>query len=820
MSRRRVMRFTVLAVILVPLGACGREASPLINRSSTTASASSSASSSGTTTGGTSTAGTTTTAGTSSGNGTSSSGSGSSSSSTTGCAVAATTTGGTTTRGAPVACDSASVWVGDVCSLQSCNNAPAGSPCVLDGGGLGGCYGGNCLFFDLKNDPDNCGYYGVVCPRPARCENARCVGFDCADGGGCTSDRTCTSGVCVLVNCSQAPDDSTCVWSSTYANLSFPGVCCGGTCLDPAALNESDPMNCGGCGAQCPDGSICLPGGCYPAVACDGNRGGDVCALPSGGAGTCCGGGCTDLTTDPLNCFNCGLACPTGSSCLGAQCLSSCIVNGDCPAGYGCLDGGLCVLNACGPSDDYAACHDFDAGASGSLERCCGGSCVGLDDAQNCGRCGRACAAGEQCYALNGGAYGYEYLNFCAQSECTTDSLANGGDENHPSCFLQNGTSGTCCSGQCVDIWGTDPANCFACGLVCPTGSQCAGPTDSSAYLCVTDGGDRVGCAGDSDCPAGDKCDLQGACVTASCTGSGSTCYLLPDSGAGSGGWLSVYGYCCGGICTNVLADSNNCGACGVNCPLGATCALGSCFLPDAASPVWDCSVVSCALGSVCYRGACYPDTCGGGTDGNPCLFRPVAARWASDGIGTCCAGACVDTSSDPQNCNSCGFACSGGPCVSGHCVEPPSQNCLVTCPTGTLCAGTECVGSSCTTNSKLYDPVVIETPYCVAADGMLGTCCPPACAHLDRDPQNCGTCGIVCPPGVNCENGFCNGLSACGPGHAGSICNPDGGTLFRCCPGLGCIDTAADPTNCGDCGKTCTACETCVNGACLANPL
>ncbi len=770
----------------------------------------------GTTSAGTSTAGTGTTAGMNPGNGTSSgaSGSGGSSSgasgsggsSTTGCAENTSTTGISTTGGVPVACnDDAGFWVGDVCSLRSCKNTTAESPCVLDGGGLGGCYGGNCLPIDLKNDPNNCGGYGVVCPPPARCQNSLCVGLDCTDGGGCASDRVCAVAGCVLVGCSQATDDSACAWDTLAPN--FPGFCCGGTCLAPFDLTfQSDPMNCGGCGAQCPAGSICVRGGCFPAVECDANRGNDVCALPSGDAGFCCGGGCADLMTDPLNCSKCGFACPTGSACVLGQCVSACTDQNACPAGHGCL-GGSCVLETCGPSDDYASCFDPDAGAydaSVPFNFCCAGSCIGLNDARNCGRCGQVCAAGEQCYSWGPG---YESLSFCAQAQC---------GENGSTCFFANGRLGNCCSGQCVDLF-SDPANCWICGLACPAGSLCNGP--SGNYFCVTDAGDGVYCTLDSDCPAEDKCDVSGTCVPASCSGSGSACYLLPN--VDDAGLEAVYGNCCNGICINTIADPSNCGVCGATCPLGSTCAGGSCFSADAGYD-FDCSFLNCAPGSVCGvtadDSACFTNSCGGGTDGNPCLFKPVSGpwTWTGHGVGTCCGGACVATDSDPNNCLFCGMACASGPCISSRCVEAPSQNCLLSCAPGTICAGTECVGSNCTSNGLAYNPLIIESPYCLAEDGTVGTCCTSACANLNRDPQNCGTCGIVCPPGTSCENGLCNGLAACGPGHAGSLCDPDSGLSFRCCPGLGCIDTSSDPANCGDCGKTCTACQTCVAGSCM----
>jgi hypothetical protein len=51
-----------------------------------------------------------------------------------------------------------------------------------------------------------------------------------------------------------------------------------------------------------------------------------------------------------------------------------------------------------------------------------------------------------------------------------------------------------------------------------------------------------------------------------------------------------------------------------------------------------------------------------------------------------------------------------------------------------------------------------------VCADGQCAaTCaadqkmCGSSCADFNRDPSNCGGCGIVCPPGrPNCQMGTC----------------------------------------------------------------
>jgi hypothetical protein len=44
----------------------------------------------------------------------------------------------------------------------------------------------------------------------------------------------------------------------------------------------------------------------------------------------------------------------------------------------------------------------------------------------------------------------------------------------------------------------------------------------------------------------------------------------------------------------------------------------------------------------------------------------------------------------------------------------------------------------------------------CETASGGFGLCCAGGCADFERDPTNCGNCGIQCGANQQCVNGGC----------------------------------------------------------------
>src|SRR5215472_7229449 len=113
---------------------------------------------------------------------------------------------------------------------------------------------------------------------------------------------------------------------------------------------------------------------------------------------------------------------------------------------------------------------------------------------------------------------------------------------------------------------------------------------------------------------------------------------------------------------------------------------------------------------------------------------------------------------------------------------------------------------------------------------GGDGTCGSP------MDPNNCGTCGHMCPMGQVCSQGQCGTMCMppavlCDgsapppppPPDAGS----DGGVVDAAPPPVDsghpavqpyCANLSNDPANCGVCGKACAQNHTCMGSMCVLN--
>ena len=188
---------------------------------------------------------------------------------------------------------------------------------------------------------------------------------------------------------------------------------------------------------------------------------------------------------------------------------------------------------------------------------------------------------------------------------------------------------------------------------------------------------------------------------------------------------------CCFGgsqpsVCTDFATDTNNCGACGNVCSAGGACIGGSCV---AATPTNTSTPTETPTNT--------PDPCAGVSCGdcktcNPATGACVAVpdNTACGDGGSCCAGSCSFTSSDPNNCGACGTVCAAGVCTQGACGCPagtveengqcfPFTSCVqaVNCNSGPsfCCVNTECrtIGDAIATGQCPKDANGNTLPNC-----------------------------------------------------------------------------------------------------------
>lgn len=338
--------------------------------------------------------------------------------------------------------DSATYPENAVCVSGACGCGNGATECNI-GSGITGCY-------DLLNDRDHCGACDNACSIGQECAGGSCQAIQCSAGevlcgndcvvtdsdvnhcGGCTAfDGSNTDG-------GDGPGGSFCTEGGCRCSL--PETECptqpGSFTYECVDMN-TDPTNCGTCGNTCSAAQECVGGSCQ-ALSCPSGAilcGRDCVFGPSCGtdceklggeftcvAGACeCPGGetactpsdpdrdsyCTDITTDDANCGACDNACDLGFECANSQCVPVVCPAGEVFCGTSCIDPqtstfycGGCHPGGFGAGDRDNTC--FGVGCCGQEDECPESTDVYLctdfaTDPENCGGCGTACSATEQC---------------------------------------------------------------------------------------------------------------------------------------------------------------------------------------------------------------------------------------------------------------------------------------------------------------------------------------------------------------------------------------------------------------------------------------
>ncbi len=379
----------------------------------------------------------------------------------------------------------------------------------------------------------------------------------CGDGLGCFIDSDCRSNVCDLGLCvAAACDDQT-------KNGGETDVDCGGLCPEKCINTQGCLVNADCVSDFCdPMDNLCKPAACVNTVMdemeTDVDCGGGECSPCPDGDMCLVSGDCLSGVCDPTGMTCLAPACDDGvlngtetDVDCGGSCPSDCMNGDSCIEGDDCISG-VCQGNACVPAECDDGVHN-----GGETDVDCGGACIGCDPGSTCtipadclegvcdatsmtcsdpacddnvtnqdetdldcgGACGSTCQTGEQC--LVGGD--------CVSVVC--DTLAK-------VCVDAN------CSDQVQNSDETDTDCGGGCGATCNTGEMCIAGGDCISGVCDTTGtpdvcaaaactdsvqnGDEtdVDCGGScvNKCDTGEKCEVDGDCVSLVCDPLTETC--------------------------------------------------------------------------------------------------------------------------------------------------------------------------------------------------------------------------------------------------------------------------------------------------------
>ncbi len=236
-----------------------------------------------------------------------------------------------------------------------------------------------------------------------------------------------------------------------------------------------------------------------------------------------------------------------------------------------------------------------------------------------------------------------------------------------------------------------------------PDDSGAAG-TDTEDDDCV----DGLPCVPDDPCASEGICAADGTCTPLERV----TCDEPP------GPCFEPEGTCVDGACTYVPVEA------GVACDDGVACTVGdTCDGEGTCQPGPTCPSDNPCMASVCEDDVCVESAL---PEGTACGDEPADR---------CCAGTCVDTSSDAANCGGCGTTCSAGfECEPVHetsscAVAPLNTSGRCRC----LAADSQCpLGQLCRTVSPYTNRCVPAGPGNCESEFFQQSGCPSFCSYED----------------------------------------------------------------------------------------